>query len=86
MRETSRTVEEILGHKISAVIAEVLGIILFPVSVAADFERDRSFASLYLTLQKEFFCEPRALTVLPFLDAEIAEFILATTSTRVLAC
>jgi hypothetical protein len=75
-------VEEIVRHEISTVVAEVYSVVLFPVSVRADFEGNRSNASLCLTFQEEFFGEPITLTLLPFLDTEITEFVLATTSTQ----
>ena len=81
MEQTSGTFEEIVRHQISAVIAKVLGKIRLPVSVGTDFKRNRSDTSLFFTLHEEFFGPPRALAVLPFLRAEITEFVLTTTST-----
>lgn len=81
MRATSWTVEEIFGHEISTVITLVSSRIPLPIPMAADLERNRSDTSLRLTFQEEFFGEQKALTTLPFLDTEITEFILATTST-----
>jgi hypothetical protein len=70
---------------VSAVVAVVLGTIIFPILVmAADFERNRGDASLRLTIQKGLQGKPRALTILPFLHTEIAEFIFATTPTKIL--
>lgn len=81
MRETSRTIEEVLGHEISTVITAVHRSILLPVSVWTVFERDRSDASLFLSFQEELHGEQGTLTVLPSLGAEITELVLATTST-----
>jgi hypothetical protein len=85
VEQTPRAFEKIVSHEISTVVAVVSGRIRLPISVAADFERNRSDASLRLAFQEGCLGEQRALTVLPFLHTEVAKFILATTSTKMLA-
>ena len=85
MEQTSWTVEEIIGHEISTVITLVYSAIPLPISMATELERDGSDASLFLTCYEESFGELRAVTAFPFLDTEITELVLATTSGQLLA-
>jgi hypothetical protein len=83
--QTSWTFEEVVRHEISTVVAAITGEIELPIAMGADIERNRSDASLRLTFQEKFYSEKRTIAVLPFLDTEVTEFILATTSRSMLA-
>jgi hypothetical protein len=78
--QTSWTFEEVVRHEISTVVAAITGEIELPIAMGADIERNRSDASLRLTFQEKFYSKKRTIAVLPFLDTEVTEFILATTS------
>jgi len=49
MKQTSRTIEEVIRQEISAVVAVVSGRIVLPTTMTTVFERNGSDASLLLT-------------------------------------